>query len=105
MPTAAKPRKISVATTMPITFSLLNQVWLFQPTVWNMLQKPWPYSHEPDEVQCQHPPSSESKIEKFVRVALLGAGEHRKLHLGPEVGKMECKDAENDDAKHEHILC
>ena len=29
-----------VATTTPMTLSLLNQVWPLQPTVWNILQKP-----------------------------------------------------------------
>ena len=36
-----KRRMIRLATMMPMTLSLLNQIWLFHPMVWNMLQKPW----------------------------------------------------------------
>ena len=39
--TATNIAQIRVATIIPMTFNLLNHVWLFQPTVWNMLQKPW----------------------------------------------------------------
>ena len=38
--TAAKIRKIRVATMMPITLRRFIQVCPLQPTVWNMLQKP-----------------------------------------------------------------
>ena len=38
---ATKRKMIRLATTTPMTLSLLNQTWLFQPTVWNMLQTPW----------------------------------------------------------------
>ena len=41
MAVATKRQMIRVETTIPMTFSLLNHTWLFQPMVWNMLQKPW----------------------------------------------------------------
>ena len=39
--TATNIRQIRLTTMTPMTFTLLNQVCPSQPTVWNMLQKPW----------------------------------------------------------------
>ncbi len=38
--TAMKATTIKVETMQPITFSLLNQMELFHPMVWNILQNP-----------------------------------------------------------------
>ena len=62
------------------------------------------YCDEPDDVYCKNPPGTEGCGKKNVRVFSLSAGELLKLHLCSEVGKVEEKEAEDDDTKDEHVF-
>ena len=61
---------------------------------------------EPDDVEDEDPPMSESDVQQEVGIVLIVAdAEHLgQLHLGPEMGEVEADEAENDDTEYEHIL-
>ncbi len=63
-----------------------------------------PYCNEPDDVDQKNPYAAECLLEKHVRILSLASGEFHKLHLGPEVCKVEEDDAEDDDTEYEHVL-
>ena len=61
-------------------------------------------SCEPYEVCCNPDPAAECCVEEFVRVCCMVALELCELHVSPEVVEVECKDSEDDDSEHEHVL-
>ncbi len=65
-----------------------------------------PDSGEPDEIEDKDPPLAEGCIEQQVGIVLIIAdAEHlRELHLGPEVGKVEADETEDDDTEDKHVL-
>ena len=65
-----------------------------------------PYGGEPDEVEDKDPPLAERGVQEKVRVVLeVTDAEHLgKLHLGPEVSKVEADETEDYDAQDKHVL-
>ena len=66
-----------------------------------------PESHEPNDIDSKYPPLSECSAKKEIWVIFeLTYSKHlRKLHLGPEMGKVEEDYSKNDKTENKHILC
>ncbi len=65
-----------------------------------------PNRGEPNQVDDEHPPLAERGAKQVVRVILeITHTEHlRKLHLRPEMGKVEEQQTEDNNSKDEHVL-
>ena len=70
------------------------------------MQQVQPQGDEPDDVQKQDPPFTESDLQEQVGIVLeIADAEHLgKLHLGPEMCEMESDETQDDQAEDNHIL-
>ena len=62
-----------------------------------------PYGHEPKQVQGGKPPGAEGGSEQRVRILGFVAHEFLKLHVCPEIHKVEPEGTEDDNSEHEHV--
>ena len=63
-------------------------------------------SCEPNDIEDEDPPFAECNVQQEIRIVLIVANsEHLgQLHLGPEMGKMEADESEDDDTEDQHVL-
>ena len=62
-----------------------------------------PKCNEPYDVDCKNNRVAEGLAKEYYRVGLLSACPGRKLHMRPEVCKVECKHTKNNYSKKKHI--